>query len=87
MQYLAPSLVLPRDQARSGKAKHAKVAGFREGWAWAPRAWTQVTDDTGVGDPRAATAEKGGRFLEAVSERLAAFLLDLSAADPHSMYE
>ena len=87
MQYLAPSLVLPLDQAGSGKAKHAKVAGFREGWAWAPRAWTQVTDDTGVGDPRAATAEKGGRFLEAVSERLAAFLLDLSAADPHSMYE
>src|SRR5438045_6894481 len=37
------------------------LAGLREGWAWAPRQWRRVTDDTGVGNPEAATAEKGDR--------------------------
>jgi creatinine amidohydrolase len=87
MQRLAPSLVSPLDQAGAGKAKRQRVAGLREGWAWAPRAWTQVTEDTGVGDPRAATAEKGARYLEAVVGRIAGFLVDLAAADPASMYE
>ncbi|MEP7345584.1 MAG: creatininase family protein, partial [Gemmatimonadaceae bacterium] len=87
MLHVAPSLVSPLDEAGAGKAKRSKVAGIREGWAWAPRAWTQVTEDTGVGDPHRATAEKGQRFLEAVSERLAGFLVDLAAADPASMYE
>lgn len=87
MQHVVPSLVLPLDQAGAGKAKRPKVAGLREGWAWAPRAWTKVTSDTGVGDPRASSAEKGARFLEAVSKRIAGFLVDLAEADPESMYE
>jgi creatinine amidohydrolase len=45
-----------------------------------------VTDDTGVGDPSAATAAKGARFLEAVTSRLADFLVELSAMDPTDLY-
>jgi creatinine amidohydrolase len=55
--------------------------------AWAPRRWTAVTDDTGVGDPRAATREKGERYLAAVVERIAAFLVDLAAADTNNLYQ
>src|SRR6266576_811489 len=45
MQYVAPEHVLPLSEAGSGKAKAFKIAAFREGWAWAPRQWTQVTDE------------------------------------------
>ena len=87
MLSLAPELVLPLEQAGPGAAKRFRVTGLREGWAWAPRRWTQVTDDTGVGDPRGATREKGARFLEAVEERLAGFLVELAAADVEQMYQ
>ena len=39
------------------------------------------------GDPRAASADKGARFAEAVVRRIAGFLVDLAAADPADLYE
>ncbi|HEY3933819.1 MAG TPA: creatininase family protein [Gemmatimonadales bacterium] len=61
MQHLAPDFVLPLEHAGPGHARHFTVQAFREAWGWAPRQWTSVTSDTGVGNPRAATAEKGAR--------------------------
>jgi creatinine amidohydrolase len=87
MQYVAPERVLPLAEAGSGKARAFKIAAFREGWAWAPRQWTQVTDDTGVGNPAASTAEKGKRYLEAVASNLADFLIALAKADTKKLYE
>lgn len=87
MMHLAPNLVLPLDEAGDGKAKKFRVAGLREGWAWAPREWTKVTEDTGVGNPAAATAEKGKRFLDAVTARISGFLVELASADLGKMYE
>ncbi len=87
MQYVAPERVLPLSEAGSGKAKAFKIAAFREGRAWAPRQWTQVTDDTGVGNPAASTAEKGKRYVEAVSGKLADFFVDLAKADTASLYQ
>lgn len=84
---LQPDLHLPLNEAGAGKARKFRVAGLREGWAWAPRKWTKVTSDTGTGNPRAASAEKGERYLAAVTERIAGFLVDLAKADPAEMYE
>jgi creatinine amidohydrolase len=42
--------------------------------------WHQHTDTGGVGDPTAATAEKGRRWLEASAEALGAFLKEFSEA-------
>lgn len=84
---IAPELVRPLSEAGAGKERKARVRGFREGWAWTPRRWTQVTDDTGVGDPRAASAEKGERFLAAVVEQLSAFLGELAAVERERLYE
>ncbi|MGA1494007.1 MAG: creatininase family protein, partial [Rhodothermales bacterium] len=53
---------------------------------WAPRQWTSVTDDTGVGNPAAATAQKGQQFVEQVTDELANFLVELDAADPTDLY-
>ncbi len=86
MMHLAPELVLPLEQAGDGAAKRFRIAGLQEGWAWAPRQWTQVTADTGVGDPGAATAEKGARYFQTIAEKVSEFLVDLAAADPDDMY-
>lgn len=87
MMAVAPELVRPLSTAGPGHARRFRVRGFREGWAWTPRHWIRVTDDTGVGDPSRATREKGERFVEAVVERLAGFLVELGAAHPDDLYE
>lgn len=87
MMAIAPGLVLPLSQAGPGRARASRLAAVREGWAWTPRRWSQVTDDTGVGNPAQATAEKGQRFFEAASRRIADFLVELAAVDPDAMYE
>ena len=85
--HVSPHLVRPLDQAGSGRARVFRVPGLREGLAWAPRDWSRVTDDTGVGDPSAATAEKGARFFAAVASALSKFLVDLARADANDLYE
>ncbi len=60
---------------------------MRAGWAWAPRRWTQVTADTGIGNPAAATAEKGARYFDAVVSEIAGFFQELAAADPGDLYQ
>lgn len=87
MLYLAPDLVLPPEQAGKGEARRFKIPGLRNGLAWAPRNWTQITTDTGVGDPTGATAEKGGLFLDAITKELADFLVQLAQADLDEFYE
>lgn len=87
MLHVAPELVRPLSEAGPGRARRFKIAALREGWAWAPRSWRQVTEDTGVGNPAAATAEKGRTYVEAVCEKLASFLVDLAKADTGAMYE
>jgi creatinine amidohydrolase len=87
VMHLAPDLVLPLSEAGPGAGRRFSVKGLREGIAWAPRNWTQVTADTGVGNPAAATAQKGRVFLEALTEHLSEFLVDLAAADLDALYE
>jgi len=87
MMSLAPDLLLPLSQAGPGKAKKFRLAGLREGWAWAPRHWSSVTSDTGTGNPAKSTADKGERFLEAVTERIGGFLVELAGADTNNMYK
>jgi len=86
MLHVAPDLVRPLAEAGPGAARPWKLEGLQAGWAWAPRRWTAVTDDTGVGDPRAATREKGERYVAAVVDRVAAFLVELAAADTRNLY-
>lgn len=87
MLALAPALVRPLDTAGPGSERRPRVRALREGWAWTPRRWVEVTSDTGVGDPAASTAGKGMAFLAAACERLAGFLVELDAVDPDHLYE
>ena len=87
MLHVAPSLVRSLAEAGDGRERRPTIAGLRERWAWTPRPWTQVSADTGIGDPRAATAEKGAAYFAAVTEKIGGFLVDLAAADPDDLYE
>ena len=87
MLHLAPHLVRPLAEAGPGAARQFRIAALRQGWAWAQREWSKVTEDTGVGNPAAATAEKGQAFLEAVTTNIGQFLVELAAADPQDLYE
>jgi len=77
--HLRPELVDMKSAGPQATAEF-RLAGMRAGWARAPRAWEKFTADSGAGDPRQATAEKGARFFEAVTHELAAFLSELSTA-------
>ena len=85
--HVAPQLVAPRETWGEGAAKASVLPGVREGWAWLPRRWTQVTADTGVGDPRAASADKGASFMAQAVERISALCAALAVVDPAQMYE
>jgi len=85
--HLVPNLVLPLTEAGDGKDKKHKVEGIREGWAWAERKWSEVTADTGVGDPRKATAEKGEKYFVAITNKLGRLFYDIAKIDQNDMYE
>jgi len=87
MLHLRPDQVRPLESAGPGRARLHKIAAFREGWAWMPRPWTKVTDDTGVGNPSKSSTEKGDRYFAVVTEAIGAFLVDLANAEPDALYE
>ena len=87
MMHLRPELVRPLDEAGSGAAREYKIEALREDWAWAERQWSEVTDDTGVGDPRKATREKGGAFFKAVTQKVSQLFIDLAEADLNDLYD
>lgn len=86
VMHVAPSLVRPLSEAGPGAERRARITALREGRAWAPRRWTAVSDDTGIGNPAAASAEKGERFLGAVARYIADFLVELDAVDTEDLY-
>lgn len=87
LMHLTPQLVRPLSEAGEGREKRFRIEGLRERWVWAQREWPLISEDTGVGNPKAATPDKGARFLAAVSEKLAHFLVALAAADRGDLYE
>jgi creatinine amidohydrolase len=87
MLYTTPELVKPLDQAGEGKAKEFSVKALNESWAWTERKWTRCTDDTGIGDPRKATLEKGKQYFQEVTAKLAKLFVELAGTAPGDMYE
>lgn len=85
--HLTPELVRPLEEAGDGRSKKWKVSALNESWAWAERQWTKISNDTGTGNPSKSTADKGKRYFEEVSEKLASFIYDLSKVDLDDMYE
>jgi len=86
MLHLRPDLVRPLQEAGDGKAKKFSFTAMQEGWAWSERHWLSVTKDTGVGNPKQATAEKGRLFLEHLYQKAGEFLYQLAVTDKKDYY-
>ncbi|SMO80461.1 creatininase family protein [Fodinibius sediminis] len=86
MMHIAPELVLPLSEAGDGSARSFKVSALNEGWTFVQREWTQVTEDTGVGNPAASTPGKGRAFLDAVSDKIADFFVELAGTQNDDLY-
>ena len=86
IMHLRPDLVRPIHEAGDGNARQIRLSGFLEGWATSQRQWSKVTADTGVGDPKAASAEKGAKYLNDVIVKLSAFLVELSQTPNDDLY-
>ena len=63
-----------------GATAKSRFEALNKGWVSITRPWHLLTTNTGSGNPHPATADKGRRFVEQVVERIAQFLIELSAA-------
>lgn len=79
LMHLTPDLV-KLDQAGPGAMNDFALKTTRQPGVWTPRPWSKTHPDTGAGDPRKATAEKGERYCEAVTEKIAELLVEVSQA-------
>ena len=86
MLHLYPELLLSLQEAGDGHARKFAISALNEGWAWAERRWSQVTEDTGIGNPAKASAEKGKIFYQFISEKIADFIVELSGSDLANLY-
>lgn len=87
MLHIKPDWVLPKEEWGPGTDNLWRLKAMREKWAWAQRAWTKATNDTGSGDPQHSTAEKGQRYLTHLTARLAEYLTELATIDTEHLYE
>lgn len=87
MLHLRPDLVLPKEKWGDGASKGYKIKSFSEGWVWAERQWSKISEDTGVGNPHKSTKEKGERFFTDVTQKMGDFMFELCQADLENLYE
>jgi creatinine amidohydrolase len=66
--------------ADAGRKAATRFEAVNRGWVSITRPWHLLTTNSGAGNPHAASAEKGRRCVEVLTERLSAFLVELSAA-------
>ena len=86
MQFLAPELVLPLNEAGEGISKKFRIRALNEKWAWAERKWSKVTADTGIGDPHKATPAKGEKCFIEIINKVSDLMIELSGTDINDMY-
>lgn len=74
-----PELLKP-ELADDGAARPTRFDAINRGWVSITRPWHLVSKNTGLGDPSAASADKGRTLMDLLVERLSEFLVQLAAA-------
>jgi len=87
MMHIHPQLVLPLSEAGMGLEKKSSIKGFREKWAWTERRWSQVTKDTGVGNPKKSSPEKGKKFFNDVTNKISELMQDICKTPLDELYQ
>ena len=81
LMHYHPEWVLPLSQAGEGNSTPFAIESLNDKTGWTPRNWVKTTKDTGVGNPKHATAEKGKRYANAVTDRLAKLFVELASKE------
>ena len=84
MLHFHPEWVLPLSQAGKGILTPFNIPAINEKTGWTPRHWNRATTDTGIGNPKAATAEKGKQYVDVVTNKIAALLEQMAVNDLYS---
>jgi creatinine amidohydrolase len=87
MQFISPESVMPLNEAGEGTGKKFRLKALNENWAWAERKWSEVTKDTGIGNPHKSTPEKGEKCFNVVIDKVSNLMTGLCNADLNNMYE
>jgi len=72
--------------ADAGDTRPTRFEAVEQGWVQITRPWHLLTTNTGAGDPHAATAEKGEKFLEVLEDRYGRFLTELADSELDEMF-
>lgn len=72
--------LLRPEKADAGAVAPTRFGAINKGWVSITRPWHLATTNTGMGDPSAASADKGKRLMDVLAERLGQFLIDLAAS-------
>ncbi len=75
--HLCPELV-ELEHAGPGARRRWELDDVAQPGLWAPRPWSRVHPDTGSGDPRPATAEKGHTYFDQLTRALAQIMIHLA---------
>ena len=68
------------ESADDGAARPTRFEAINKGWVNIVRPWHLVSKNTGLGNPAAATADKGRQLMEVLESRLSEFLIALALA-------
>lgn len=79
MMHYHPELV-DLETAGSGSVTPTNMPSIEQKAGWMPRHWDEVSEDTGIGNPKKSTAEKGKRHAEAVTDKILNLLVELKQA-------
>ena len=66
------------EDAGDGAVLPSRFEAIQKGWISITRPFHLMSKDTGIGDPRSATAEKGLKLMAILEERLGEFLYELA---------
>ncbi len=80
MMHFHPELV-DISTAGDGKGKPFALSTLKNKIGWLPRNWNKVTQDTGIGYPKAATPQKGEKCALWATEQIATLLYEVSTQE------
>lgn len=76
VMYYHPELV-DMESAGNGESRPFNIESLNRKVGWVPRNWAKTTTDTGVGNPSKASVEKGKRYAEVVTDKIAMLFNEL----------
>lgn len=85
--HLKPELVLPKEEWGDGAEKRHNIKAFSESWLWTERPWSKASKDTGMGNPKKASAAKGAQFFKDVTEKIGNVFVEICEMDQNDMFQ